>query len=232
MFGYLKSNGYISFAISKELLKSILNVILPLIPNSFQSVVISQAGIFFMQLYFSGELLGVYAVGFQIAFAIKLLSVALALSWTPYLYEQLAKPNAINRIYLSRMFLALVAVMTMGVLFINVFSVAILRIMASHSYYGAQKFIPWFSVGFFFNGLYVFLMPMLIQYEKQKFISIISFANMVIIIILNIWLVETFGYMGIAYAFSIVYLLMFLAFAWKAQTVFPLPWARALKIWV
>lgn len=231
MFAYLKSNGYISFAISKEFLHGILKVALPLIPNSFQSVVISQVGLFFMQLYFSAELLGVYAVGFQVAFAIKLLGVALALSWTPYLYEQLARPNSINRIFLSRMLIALAAVMTMGVVFINVFSVFILKLMTSHSYYGSQKFIPWFSIGFFFNGLYVFVLPMLIQHDRQRFISIISFSNMLIMIMLNIWLVDAFGYMGSAYAFAIVYLLMFLAFAWKAQVVFPLPWMRALKVW-
>ena len=87
---------------------------MPLLPNSFQSVIISQVGIFFIQFYFSKELLGVYAVGFQVAFAIKLLNSALALSWSPYLYEQLAKKHAINRMYLTRMLLALVAVMFMG----------------------------------------------------------------------------------------------------------------------
>ena len=54
---------------------------------------------------------------------------------------------------------------------------------------------------------------------------------MIIMIVLNVWFVNAFGYMGIAYAFSIIYFLMFLAFAWKAQQVFPLPWLRALKIW-
>ena len=32
-------------------------------------------------------------------------------------------------------------------------------------------------------------------------------------------------------AFALIYFLMFLAFAWKIQRIFPLPWFRALKIW-
>jgi O-antigen/teichoic acid export membrane protein len=231
MYYYLKSNGYISFAISRKLIKSILSIVMPLIPNSMQSIVISQVGIFFIQFYFSKELLGVYAVGFQIALAIKLLNSALASSWSPYLYEQLAKINAINRMYLTRMFLALIAVMFMGGVFIIIFSGIILRIMASIKYYGAKEFIPCFTIGFFFNGLSVFLGPFLIKFEKQRYISIISFINMIIMIVLNIWFVNAFGYIGIAYAFSIIYFLMFLAFAWKTQQVFPLPWLRALKVW-
>jgi len=48
-------------------------------------------------------------------------------------------------------------------------------------------------------------------------------------IVLNIWLVNIFGLYGIAYAFTIVYLLMFMAFAWKAQQVYPLPWLKAFE---
>jgi len=231
MYYYLKSNGYISFAISKRLIKSILSIVMPLLPNSFQAVIVSQIGIFFIQFYFSKELLGIYAVGFQVAFAIRLLSSTLALSWSPYLYEQLAETSAINRMYLTRMLWALIAVMFIGVVFINILSGIILRIMVSANYRGAKEFIPWFTIGYFFQGLFVFLGPFLIKHEKQRYVSIVSVVNMILMIVLNVCFVNIFGYMGIAYAFSIIYFLTFLAFAWKAQRVFPLPWLRALKVW-
>jgi O-antigen/teichoic acid export membrane protein len=231
MIYYLKSNEYLSFAISKKTVKNILSTVLPLIPHAFQSVVIFQVGLLFMQFYFSKELLGLYAVALQVAFAVKLLNVALALSWSPYLYEQLARKHAINKMYLTRMLLALVVVMSLGMLFIIIFSGIILRIMTNKQYFGAKEFIPWFTVGYFFNGLYVFLTPFLIKFEKQKFISTVSLLNMIIMIVLNVLFINAFGYIGTAYAFSIICFLMFLAFAWKAQQVFPLPWLRALKVW-
>jgi O-antigen/teichoic acid export membrane protein len=231
MYHYLNAHGYISFSISSKLSKSILSIVLPLLPNSFQAVIVSQVGIYFIQFYFSKELLGVYAVGFQVAFAIRLLSSTLALSWTPYLYERLAEKKAIDRLHLARMLLVLFAVMLAGVVFINVFSQVILKIMTSKQYFAAREFIPWFTIGYFFQALYVFLGPLLIKHEKQRYISIVSVVNMIIMIGLNVWLAKALGYMGIAYAFSIVYFLMFMAFAWKAQQVYPLPWLRALKIW-
>lgn len=231
MYFYLKSAGYVSFAISRKLIRSILSILVPLMPSSFQLIIISQVGIFFIQLYFSKELLGVYAVAFQVAFAIRLLDSTLSLSWAPYLYEQLAKPNAINRLYLARMLLALYVVMFMGVVFINVFSGVIIALLASKPYWGAREFIPWFTIGYFFHGLYVFLMPFLIKHGKQRYISVVSILMMIITIALNVFLSKAFGYIGIAYAFTIVYFVMFMAFAWKAQRVFPLPWLRAFNIW-
>jgi O-antigen/teichoic acid export membrane protein len=228
---YLRANGYVSFAISKKHLQRILAVALPLMPNSFQAVIIAQVGIFFIQLYFSKELLGVYAVAFQLAYAVRLLNNVLALSWSPYLFEQFAKMDEINRLYLARMFLALVALMLLAVAFITVFSGKILMVMTAVKYWDAKKFIPWFAAGFFFQGVYIFFMPFLIKFEKQKYISKISFFNMAAMIALNFWFIRVFGYMGIAYAFAVIYFLMFLAFARKAQQVFPLPWLGALKVW-
>ena len=231
MYGYLKANGYVSFVIAKAPIKSILAIVLPLIPNAFQSIVISQVGIFFIQFYFSKKLLGIYAVGFQVAYAIELLKSALELSWSPYLYEQLANTKAVNRMYLTRMLLTLFAIMALGVVFMNVFSGIILASLTSRQYSAAGDFIPWFTLGFFFHGLYVFLMPFLLKFEKQRYVSLVSFANMILMILLNVMFVNVFGYIGIAYAFAVIYFLMFLALAWKAQQVFPLPWLRAIKIW-
>lgn len=230
-FYYLVNNDYVSFAISKSMIRSILRVVLPLMPNSFQSVVIAQVGIFFIQYYFSKELLGKYSVGFQIAVAVKLLIDTLNLSWSPFLYQQLSKAREINKLFITRLLYSLFAILATGILFINVFSGFILRIMTSERFHGAVEFIPWFTLGFLFQGMYVFLMPILIKHDKQKYISVVSFSNMVIMIGLNFVLIKFFGYIGAAYAYCLTYFIMFLAFAWQSQKTLPLPWLKALKIW-
>lgn len=230
-FFYLQANGYVSFAVSRDLTRSILKIVLPLMPNSFQSMVISQAGMFFIQYYFSKQILGVYAVGFQIAFAMQLLISTLSLSWSPFLYRQLANPGEINRLYLTRLLYTLIGIIFLGVVFINIFSGLILRIMTTPGFQGATDFIPWFTLGFFFHGMSVFLLPILIKHDRQKYISLVSFLNMAIIIGLNFALIKLFGYMGIAYAYALIYFLKFLAYAWQAQKDLPLPWLKALVIW-
>jgi O-antigen/teichoic acid export membrane protein len=230
-FIYLKKNNYISFSVSGEIIKSILNIVLPLIPNSFQSVIISQVGIFFIQYYFTKELLGIYSVGLQIAMVIKMLIDTLGLSWSPFLYEQLSKPEKFKRLYITRLFYSLFGIVFLGVIIINVFSGLILRIMTTHLFFGANEFILWLTLGLLFHGMYVFLMPILIKYNRQKYISIISLTNMFIMLVLNYVFIKLFGHIGVAYAFFVTYLLMFVAFFWQSQKIMHLPWLKALKVW-
>jgi len=225
---YLKSNGYLTLKFSKNTFKKILQLVLPLIPNSLQAVITAQIGVFFIQFYYSKELLGIYSVGFQIAFSIKLLFNTLSMSWSPYLYEKLSKSTQINKIQLVRYFYVIGFILFCGVLFVNLFSDLILRIIATKSYMGANEFIPYFTLGFLFNGLYIFLQPILVKNEKQKYLSLISFINMTSLIFLNIIFVKFFGYIGIAYAFAFSAFAMFLAFFIKTQNVYPLPWFKAL----
>ncbi|MCD4679464.1 MAG: oligosaccharide flippase family protein [Bacteroidales bacterium] len=230
-FYYLRKNAYISFEISKKIINIILRVVIPLIPNSFQTVIISLVGYFFIEHYYTKELLGVYSIGFQITIMIKLLIDTLSMSWGPYLYEQLSNGKSINKLYLTRLIYVLVGIVFSGVLFINLSSGIILKIMTTPDYYGAREFIPWFSLGLLFQGFYVFLFPILINHEKQKYISIVTFGNMLITIALNIWFIKLFGYIGISYVFCITYFIMFIAFFWQTQKVMPMPWFKALKIW-
>jgi O-antigen/teichoic acid export membrane protein len=221
---YLWKNEYLNFKISKKIIKKTLNLLLYLLPNSFQAIIISQIGIFFMQLYFTKELLGIYSVGFQVSFAIKLLYMTIGLSWAPYLYEIFSTPKNINKSHLVKLFYFLFFILLSGVIFINIFSETILKIFTTSSYYTAKVYIIWFSLGYLFNGLIVFITPILIKLEKQKQITKISFVNMIIMIVLNIFLSKTFGPIGIAYAFCITYFLMLLSFVRAMQKSFPLPW--------
>jgi O-antigen/teichoic acid export membrane protein len=228
---YLRKNGLVSFDISKSKINTIIKVAIPLIPNSFQIVVISQVGIFFMQFYFTKHLLGLYSIGFQISVMVKLLTDTLNMSWSPFLFHQLSNEKAIDRLYLTRLIWVLIFILVAGLLFINLTAGIILKLMTTVQYYGAREFILWFTLGFLFYGIYTFLFPILVNHEKQKFISTITFLNMLVMIVLNLWFIQLFGYIGIAYAFTMTYLLMLLTFFGKAQQVFPLPWLRALKIW-
>ncbi|MDA3867661.1 MAG: oligosaccharide flippase family protein [Salinivirgaceae bacterium] len=228
---YLNKEGYLSFSITKDKIQSILKVLIPLIPNAFQAIIISRVGIFFMQYYYTKELLGLYTIGFQIAVMLQLLVATLAMSWGPYLYEELSNKKQINKLYLARLFYALSGILVIGALFINFTASFILRVMTTPEYYDAVEFLPWFAFGFVFFGFYTFLTPILIDGEQQKYISVVTLINVILMLIFNFWFVDLFGYIGIAYAFCLTYFLMFAAFFVKSQKVLPLPWLQALQIW-
>ena len=228
---YLKKIGYISFALSKTKVNMISKTLMPLIPNSFQLVIISQMGVYFIQYYYTKDLLGLYSIGFQVATVINILVQTLYMSWGPFLYEQISRDKLFNKLYTTRMLYVFIGTICAGVLFINVTATFILRIMTTPGFYGASEFIPWFTIGFMFYGFYILLIPILIKNDKQKYISGVAFVSMILMVSLNLLFIDMFGYIGVAYAFCLTYFFMFLAFLWQAQRVMPLPWIRALKVW-
>jgi O-antigen/teichoic acid export membrane protein len=225
---YLKNKECFNFKYSRPLSKHILDILLPLVPNSFQTVVISQVGVFFMQYYFTKDILGLYAVGYQISFAIRLLFNTLVLSWSPFLYEQLSGKIEINKPRIARMFMLLSGVLVLGGIFVIVFAGIILKIFTTKNYAGATEFIPWFTVGNVFQGLYIFMLPILIKNGKQNYLSVISFINMILMIIFNLVFIKGFGYIGITYAYSLTYLCMLIPIAYKTNQLLPLPWKKSL----
>jgi len=228
---YLIKHKYLNISFSKKITKNILNVVIPLMVNAFQSVIISRIGIFFMQLYFEKELLGIYSVAYQISYFVHLLFLTISFSWSPYVYEQISKPEKLNLERFVKLFYGISFILFLGVVIISSFSGIILKIFTTAEYYGATEFISWLSIGVFFNGLYIFLLPILMKKEKQKEVSIISLINMILMIGLNILFIDLFGYIGVAYAFCAIYFLMFLPIMILTQKVFPLPWVKSIKFW-
>jgi len=70
--------------------------------------------------------------------------------------------------YLTRMLLLLIAVMFVGVVFINVLSATILKIMTSKQYFAAKEFIPWLTIGFLFQRTLCFLGTVFDQIMKNN----------------------------------------------------------------
>jgi len=180
-------------------------------------------------LYFTKEVLGIYSVAFQISTFIHLLFLTIYFSWSPYVYEQLSHPEKLNLIQFTRLYYFITLLLLVGVIFLSVFSGFILKLFTTENYMGAKEFIPWLAVGTLFNGLYVFLMPILIKKEKQKTVSIISLINIVFMVVLNIVLINAFGSIGVAYAYTATFFLMFVMIVVLAQKTFPLPWLRAVN---
>ncbi|WP_321307513.1 oligosaccharide flippase family protein [Marinifilum fragile] len=225
---YLKKQHYLKLSFNKDLTKDILKVILPLVPNSFQYIIISHVGLFFMQLYFAKDVVGVYSVSYQISFSISLLYTTLSFSWNPYVYEQLSRKGKINAIEFTRYFYLLSAVVFSGVVFLYLFSGFILKVLTTNEYMGATVFIPLLSLGFFFKGMYVLLLPILMKHEMQKNVSLISLVNMFLMLGLNIVFIKLYGPIGVTYAFCATCFLLFLPVIILVQKVNPLPWLKAL----
>jgi O-antigen/teichoic acid export membrane protein len=226
---YLRQKGYLTFSIDLKTTGNILRFILTLIPNSLQSVIVNRIGIFFMQIYFTRELLGIFSVGFQISYVVMIIIITLNLSWTPFLFEQLSGKKEINKHHIIQMFYLHFVVVLGGFLFVNFASGLVLKIMTTEVYYEAEQFILWLTLGMLFNGLIIFIQPILIKYNRQKFLGVFSALNLIIMVLIHYVCVHFFAYMGIAYAYFLTYLIMFIVIFYKTEKTLSLPWLKPLK---
>lgn len=231
MLTYLRRNGYLKWNYQRSMQKEIRQVIIPLIPNSLQMTIISQVGLFFMQLYFSKEMLGLYALGYQIAFCVKLLVDTIAMSWSPFLFQQISNKEEMNKLYVTRLLLVLFFGLLLGAGAVWVLTKPVLVLMTTPAFYGAKQFVPWFALGMAVYGMYAFLSPILIKTDQQRFIGGVSLVSMIIMIVANVLFARWFGYMGIVYAYCFSYVFLSLTLMIRVQKVFPLPWLKAVKIW-
>jgi O-antigen/teichoic acid export membrane protein len=181
-----------------------------------------------MQYYYGKELLGVYSVGFNVAAAVLIIATTLSLSLIPFLFEQLSSLPGLNRQYVVRMLYANVFVVILGVILASVLAGIVLRLMTTPAYHAARQFVPALAIGFAFTGMTLFVKPILIRFEQQKYISLVALANLALFLVLSFALTRLFGYMGIAYAFGASSLLLLVLLLVRTQAVLPLPWIRAL----
>ncbi len=223
---YFYTHKYLNLTFDLNIFRDIYKMLLTLIPSSLQTVLITQAGIFFIEYFYSKDLLGVYAVAFQISFSIKILFSTISLSWGPFLYKQMA--NKTNKLMIARYYWILFAVLIAGFLFVNIFSDLILKILVTEAYFGAKEFIPYLSLGFLFNGFFVLFIPIMISNNKEKLLSTLSFIALILLLVFNVVFSKEFGYLGVTYAFVLTYLFLFVSIFYVSQKILSLPWYKGL----
>lgn len=228
-FIYLKRKDYLRFSFDYSIFSDQLIALKKLIPYAFQSIILTQIGIFFMEYHFSKSVLGIFYAGFQVSFAMKLLSKALSMSWGPFIYKALNEKK-INKIKVTLYYWVLFIIMTAGLIFIISLASFITHLLVTPAYYSATEYIPLLSTGLFLSGVSLFLTPILIHFNDEKWLSNLSIVATLLAIILNAILPTFYGPIGIAYAFCFMYLFLCIGTFWRVQyKLLPLPWFHALS---
>lgn len=223
-FAYLNRKDYIRFTFDFNIFSEQLGALKKLVPYALQMIILTQVGIFFMEYHFSKNTLGIYFAAFQISVAIKLLSTALSLSWGPFVYKALNE-KTINKEKITLYYWVLLIIMTAGLVCIISLSSFIVQLLVTPDYYSATEYIPLLSCGFFLSGVSIFLTPILIHFDDEKWLSRLSIVATVLAVVLNMFLPTIYGSIGIAYAFCLMYLFLCIGTFWRVQyKLLPLPW--------
>jgi len=226
---HIYRSGYLKFELDTQQIRSILRVSIPFIPYALGTAIITLSDRLFIDQLVNSAAVGIYTVGYQFGMMINLFAMALNQTWSPWMYENLAKDSATSKLRIVKftylmclLYIALAVVVT----FISYY---LLPIMTSAEYHDAFKYVIWIAMGYSFNGIFALIYPYNVHVGTTSVLGMIGLVGATINLALNYYLIRIGGPVGAAQATLITYVLMTAGLSIYSYRIFPMPWFYFLK---
>jgi len=202
---------YFVLRLSRVFSKKNIRYALPQFPARMGSMVLAQANRFFMLGYLTLSAIGVYSVSMKLASSIQLINTAFIMAWAPFMHQQFKNNN--NKKVFASVFPLVAAVSFLFVSLISLFSLEMVKLLATKEFYSASKYVGGLSL---FFSLYIIketvdIGPKLL--EKTKYLSVTFFLSVVVNIICLYFLIKAEGLAGVVIAMIITNLFL-VALSW------------------
>jgi O-antigen/teichoic acid export membrane protein len=203
---------------------------LPLVPSAVALWLTNFSDRFFLIKLTDAHEVGLYSIGVRVASSIVLLLTAFRLAWPAFAYS-IEDDREAQRTYSF--------VLTYVVYFCCWFALAlgllapwILRVITTRPFYPAQNVVAPLAFGVAAFGAYVVVQIGTGRARQTRSNWLVTGVAAVLNIGLNFALIPTYGRMGAAIATVAAYSLLFVGMAWRAQSVFPVPyqWRRVATL--
>jgi O-antigen/teichoic acid export membrane protein len=227
---YIKRSGYLKFRLRSDVIKSILQLSLPLIPHAVGGVVIAVSDRMFIERMVGLDAVALYTVGYSFGMIIGLFTDAFIKAWSPWFFKSLSKPSISIKLRIVKYtYIYIFSVFTLA-LFLSTLSINILPFIFDDVYLSAADFIVYISLGYAVQGVYKIIFPYLVHISKTSFLAFSTVFSAILNLIFNYLFILEFGAIGAAYSTLISYfvsaLLVFLYLSFN----YKMPWFN-LKCW-
>ena len=203
----LYNMGYLT-TITFKYTKNILNFGVPLIPHAISGTIIAMSDRYFISYFIGNDKVGLYTIAYQLSALMLLVSVSVNQAWSPMLFK-LLKEKKVQQVYKFTFYLFLLFV-SVGV------SVYFLRdilfyIFVNENFYKAKEYFGSLLIGFVFQSLYFLVTNVLFFEKRTKLLASITFIGAILNVLLNYYLIQFYGTIGVAYATAITWAIFFFA---------------------
>ena len=197
-----------------EKLITLLKFTTPLVPASISVWIISYVDRILIQYFHGPYDVGIYGIGHRISSVILIVMVGFQTALTPLIYKHYEDKNTPSQIaLLFKSFLFFIAVCC---LILIVFLPNLLKFFISPQFFESEKVIVLLIPSLIFSQLYIFF-PGLSIMAKTKYILYINLVGGLINLLLNLFLVQYFSYIGASVASLISQIFVFTAFIFFSQ---------------
>lgn len=149
---------------------------------------------------------GIYAVAIQFGIVLGILTSAFNKSWVPFFYKNIEiKPKLIRKI----IYIYIPVVLSVVFIFNEVFKYLLLRFFQPE-FHSAEKYIVFILLGYAFQGMYFMVVNYMFYYNKNKYMSLISFITTLTQLLLVYFVINYYGLKGVSIVFSVSYFFVFM----------------------
>jgi O-antigen/teichoic acid export membrane protein len=196
----IRNDFKISFKFSH--IKYIINYSLPLMPYHISAILLSHFSRMMINSYDGAGAAGIYSAAANIGMLVSVINLATNRAIIPDFFKFYDNKEYKRLDQLMRKIFSLVALAS---LFLMFFAEEILLIMASSKFEAALPVIPIVVFTYVFDSIYQIYSRYIIHSKKTLYLSAALILTATITIILNIYLIPKFGFIGGAYSNLIAY---------------------------
>ena len=222
--------GYLALRFSFRAIKETLKFGVPLILHQLSLWIINLSDRYCLQLFGSLGMVGIYSIGYNIAFPINFLSSSIGMAWTPFFFKTAGKEAA--KAHFSRMTTYYTVITMFVTLVIAVFAKEAICIFTTKGYYEASRVIPVVALSYFFHALYKISTRILVYVKQTAKLSLCTMISAIINIVLNILWIPRYGIMGAAWATLFSFAFLFLVSYLFARKYYQVPFEYAKMAFV
>jgi len=211
------------YKLSSIMSRKNLQYALPQFPARVGSMVLGQANRFFMLGYLSLAAIGIYSVSMKLASSIQLVNTAFIMAWAPFMHAQFKKEN--NKKLFADVFPIVVGVTFLFVCLISLFSLELVKLLATKEFYSASKYVGGLSL---FFSLYIIKETVDIGpkiREKTKYLSLTFILSVIVNMISLFVLIQLLELKGVVLAMMITNLFLVILSWFISNKLYPIPFS-------
>lgn len=191
-----------------SIFKASLKYSLPLLPSLLSSWVINMSDRLFLKKFYSFEKVGYYSVAYKVGQSVQLFATAVLMAYTPYFYSLANKPKVdnhyINKLHNYNVY-CLFAICIVTALLAN----DVIAIALPADYLSILNLIPFVILGYFFIQMIGLQNLAFHQTKKTLLLMVINSIAAAINLMLNYFLISTYGMSGAVAATVLTQMLFF-----------------------
>ncbi len=205
VFFYINNLVKGKFCVSIQEWKETLSFSIPLIPHYLSQVVLAQFDRIMIDMYCGSAKAGIYALAYQIALVMTIVTTGVNSSFTPWMYQKLREKDFKSIRDVSKVLISIFVIINCMIVLI---APEILYILGTAEYGEAVWVIPPVMMSTCVTFVYCTFGTILFFFEDTKKASLATTSGAVFNVILNMLFIPRYGFLAAGYTTLACYLLI------------------------